>query len=151
MYCSKCGAELKEDSKFCSSCGFSLQKAIIREEKKGIVGQFIEAVKLSFIWSGRFSRRQFILILFGGILMEFLIGILLWFLGWDEDLIFKFVDLIVLIFFVVFVGAAIRRFHDIDKSGWYVLLLFIPLVGFVVFVLDLILEQGKEIGKTRWG
>lgn len=31
-------------------------------------------------------------------------------------------------------GLAVRRMHDIDKSGWWVLINFIPLVGFIIFL-----------------
>ncbi len=107
-----------------------------------IMGEFIEAVKLSFTWSGRFSRRQFILIYLGGLLMV-LILFLMRFLGWDEDLIFMFGYLGGLIFSLVFVGAMVRRLHDLDKSGWYGLLLLIPLVGFF-FLMYLIFDEGSS-------
>jgi uncharacterized membrane protein YhaH (DUF805 family) len=32
------------------------------------------------------------------------------------------------------VVAGIRRLHDMDKSGWYLLLAFIPLVNFFVLL-----------------
>lgn len=50
---------------------------------------------------------------------------------------------------IIGVGAAVRRFHDLDLSGWYVLLLVVPLVGFLTF-LYLVFKPGK-VGKTRWG
>ena len=39
------------------------------------------------------------------------------------------------------VGA--RRLHDIDKSGWFLLLWFIPLIGWIVLIVWAI-QEGKE-------
>ncbi|MCK4797995.1 MAG: tetratricopeptide repeat protein [Spirochaetes bacterium] len=156
IFCQKCGAELKEDpSNFCSYCAFSLQNATIRDEKKGIIGQFFESFKLSLNWSGRFSRRQFAIFYVGfnliNVFIAFLIGLTgfdVWVdsIGWGG-----IVGLTWVVIFVIFIySAAIRRFHDLDKSGWYVLLSFIPLVNIIVLI-DLLTEKGKEIGETRWG
>lgn len=51
---------------------------------------------------------------------------------------------------IVGVGAEIRRFHDLDLSGWYILLLIIPVANFLIF-LYLVFGPGKEVGETRWG
>ena len=39
------------------------------------------------------------------------------------------------------VGA--RRLHDTDRSGWFLLLWFIPLIGWIVLVIFAI-QEGKE-------
>ncbi|MBR3655211.1 MAG: DUF805 domain-containing protein [Elusimicrobia bacterium] len=39
----------------------------------------------------------------------------------------------ILIFFP-FLGLIVRRFHDIDFSGWWVLLAFIPILGFIALI-----------------
>jgi LPXTG-motif cell wall-anchored protein len=155
MFCQKCGAELKEDSNFCSSCGSSLQNATVREEKTGLIKHFWDLVKLSFKWSGRFSRKEFITLWLGGVLISFLIIVVVILIGFDIWLESVGLDEIViimsfLIFAIMNYSAAIRRFHDMDKSGWYVLLMFIPLVWFFVFVY-LLFEKGKDAGGTRWG
>lgn len=40
--------------------------------------------------------------------------------------------LIVLFFFLAHLSVAIRRLHDLDKSGWWVLLSFVPFIGGVI-------------------
>ena len=40
-----------------------------------------------------------------------------------------------LFLFLPSLGVSVRRLHDIGKSGWWLLLSFIPLIGTVVLVL----------------
>ena len=46
-------------------------------------------------------------------------------------------------------AVAIRRFHDIDKSGWWILVGFIPLVGFILMIY-FFTQKGTE-GDNRFG
>ena len=43
----------------------------------------------------------------------------------------------------------VRRFHDQDKSGWFVLLGFIPIVGGLIVLVFMLLEGTK--GPNRFG
>lgn len=129
-----------------------------REEKtpSSHITHMIELVKSTTKWDGRFNRRQYATVFVGVFLINIVIGFLM---GVAQDAIKPggFMDvslaMVFLAWFVVCtiigVGAAVRRFHDLDLSGWYVLLLVIPLVGFLTF-LYLVFKPGK-VGKTRWG
>ncbi|MGY6569832.1 MAG: DUF805 domain-containing protein [Salinarimonas sp.] len=44
----------------------------------------------------------------------------------------------------------IKRFHDRDKSGWWVLILFVPILGFIWAVIDLGILEGSP-GPNRFG
>ena len=46
-------------------------------------------------------------------------------------------------------AVAVRRFHDIDKSGWFILISIIPLVGWIIMLVMLV-GKGTE-GKNRFG
>jgi len=155
MYCSKCGIELKENSYFCSSCGFSLQKKDLKDENKSIIEQFIGVLKLSLKWSGRFSRRQYVTFWVGFAIFNFFIALLIILTGLDVWLdSTEWAGIVALTWMAIMAifsySAAIRRFHDLDLSGWYVLFMFIPIVYLIVFV-KLMVEKGKEAGETRWG
>ena len=41
------------------------------------------------------------------------------------------------------IAVGVRRLHDIDKSGWFLLLNFIPVIGWVI-VLYWALQEGRE-------
>ena len=47
------------------------------------------------------------------------------------------------------IAAGVRRFHDKDKSGWWILISFIPFVGSII-VLVLLIDKGTE-GSNKFG
>ena len=119
--------------------------------------QFIELVKSTTKWDGRFDRRKYVIVFFGMFLISIFIGFLM---GVASVLVEPggFMDLLLAMFWlawlfvsvIVSVGAGVRRFHDLDLSGWHFLLLLIPLINFLTF-LYLVFKSGKEVRETRWG
>lgn len=55
----------------------------------------------------------------------------------------------VLVSFVPSIAVQVRRFHDQDKSGWFVLLNFIPYVGGLIVLVFMCIEGTK--GPNRFG
>jgi len=47
------------------------------------------------------------------------------------------------------IAVSIRRMHDTDRSGWWVLLPLIPLIGFIVFLI--FAAQRGTAGNNRFG
>lgn len=47
------------------------------------------------------------------------------------------------------IAVQVRRFHDQDKSGWFVLLNFIPYVGFLIVLVFMFIEGTR--GPNRFG
>ena len=50
--------------------------------------------------------------------------------------------------FVPGLAVAIRRLHDIGKSGWYYLLVIIPIIGPIWLIILLLLKASKVITNT---
>ena len=63
------------------------------------------------------------------------------------DLVLLFSILIIANLIPVY-AVGVRRIHDSDKSGWFVLISLIPLIGLYIFVL--LLQDGSK-GKNRFG
>jgi len=53
-----------------------------------------------------------------------------------------------IILFIPAITSQIRRFHDRDKSGWFILVNMIPFIGWI-FILLMLIEKGTE-GKNRF-
>jgi uncharacterized membrane protein YhaH (DUF805 family) len=51
--------------------------------------------------------------------------------------------------FIPSLAVAVRRLHDIGKSGWYLLVLIIPLVG-IIWLLILLVREGDR-GANAYG
>jgi uncharacterized membrane protein YhaH (DUF805 family) len=97
--------------------------------------QLIESWKLVVLeryakFDGRAGRAEF----WWFVLANFLVMVVLNILG-NVSSLFN------IVYFVYAVGVlipsiavAIRRLHDTDKSGWWLLIGFVPIVGFIVLI-----------------
>lgn len=47
------------------------------------------------------------------------------------------------------ISIAVRRLHDIDKRGWWIFILLIPLLGVIIFLLFMIRDSTP--GENRFG
>jgi uncharacterized membrane protein YhaH (DUF805 family) len=46
--------------------------------------------------------------------------------------------------FVPSLAVAVRRLHDTDRSGWWLLILLIPLIGAIVFLVFMLLDSQPD-------
>lgn len=60
-----------------------------------------------------------------------------------------FTAIAALLLFLPGLGVHIRRLHDVGKSGWWVLLQFVPLIG--LLVLFYFLVKPSEKGTNKYG
>ena len=97
--------------------------------------------KKFFDFSGRASKSEY----WWFQLFQIIIYILAFIFQGDLALLFS---IVVIANLIPLYAAAVRRIHDSNKSGWFVLLSFIPIIGLYVFVL---LVQDGSKGKNRFG
>ena len=117
---------------------------------------FFEAIKIClkkyFIIKGRASRSEywFLQLLFTPLAMY--VGF------WSDPVSAGTIDppplyilstIIVILLFIPSITSQIRRFHDKDKSGWFIFINIVPLVGWLI-VLVMLLDKGTP-GKNRFG
>ncbi len=51
--------------------------------------------------------------------------------------------------FIPSITVAVRRLHDIDKSGWWYLICLVPFIGVIILIIFLV-KRGN-IGENRFG
>ncbi len=60
-----------------------------------------------------------------------------------------FMLLLTLALIIPLISVQVRRLHDINKSGWYIFIVFIPIIGAIwLFILDI---TAGDMGENMYG
>ena len=106
---------------------------------------FVESIqtcyKKFFDFSGRASKSEYWWFQLYNAIIYVLIFV------FQGDLVLLLSILIIVNLIPVY-AVGVRRIHDSDKSGWFVLISLIPLIGLYIFVL--LLQDGSK-SKNRFG
>lgn len=100
------------------------------------------------LFSGRIGSLGYLL----GNLFAYLFYLLFDYIGvyFSGNMILEWLSIVGLLFMIVFsFSLAVRRLHDLDKSGLMSLLLFIPFINLIITVY-LIFKQGSN-GNNQYG
>jgi len=132
MYCSKCGTKITIKGKFCGKCGTEIVKETHLSEPHPH-GQKINDNYWSRLFNSRINRGNYftghILVV---VIMMIMFYIVQLFAGGETESA-SIVDLLVLAFFYLYyLSLSIRRLHDLDKSGWHILGMFIPIYNVIL-------------------
>ena len=148
MFCPKCGQPVGDGAQFCANCGnpvnggakinadsigakvkkfFADMQACADDRKGPEPVDFVKAIKLFGLYAlnlkGRSSRSEY----WWGCLFSMLASLVL-------PIVPVVGGLLSLAMVVPSFTLAVRRFHDIGKSGWYYLMSLIPLAGPIIFL-----------------
>ena len=101
---------------------------------------FGQAIRLAFqnyaVFSGRSTRPAFWYFYLFTIIVAIGFSIIQGALG--DGGLGSFVGILYLIWSIALIlpnlGLAVRRLHDIDRTGWWILIAFVPLVGVIVLI-----------------
>lgn len=130
--------------------GFSETVTATEGEGPGRPMGFFEAISSCFSkyvqFSGRASRSEF----WYFILFYFLCGLVTGALEGTGSTSGSAVGLIVgLVFLLPNLAVAVRRLHDTDRSGWWLLICLVPLIGLIVLLVFYC--QRPTPGRNRFG
>lgn len=103
-------------------------------------------------FSGRSRRKEYWMYLLGVIIAAILISIVEGVVGLSGMVGGVYGPLTVIFLLAIIIpsiAVQVRRFHDQDKSGWFVLLGLIPFVGGLIVLVFMCLEGTK--GPNRFG
>ena len=116
-----------------------------------LVEWYLTALRKFAQFTGRSRRREFwsfTLVNFGVSIVLSMLGRIVGanFLGTIIGLIATVYSLVVL---VPGIAVAVRRMHDTGRSGWWLLINFIPIVGWIVYIFFAV--QDSEPGENQYG
>ena len=176
MFCSNCGEKLDEKAHFCGSCGEKRKKSIgeiqqknlKNQEENGIINQSVtekpavvtsennRSIKAKyFSTNGRLNRKEYLVRSLWVAITFLILNTVVYFIAETTkgESMMIFVSILSIIFSIIntiaSISLSIRRAHDLDKSGKYLLWQLIPLVNlYICFVL--IFKKGTD-GSNRFG
>lgn len=142
MKCPNCGREILDDSNFCEFCGKPVVRSKVNK-KKSYVMTFGQSVSTCFskyaTFSGRASRSEYwwwmLFTLIPNFCAGFIDGLI-----WGQSSVFSI--LVSLALLLPGLSVAVRRCHDTNHSGWWLLC---PLYNLVLMLIPSD-EGGNEYG-----
>lgn len=106
-------------------------------------------------FNGRAPRSEYWWFILAQFLVGLVVGFILGFIGGLLGLGTGLADgasiLITLVFILPTIAVAVRRLHDIGKSGWWYLLVFIPIIGWLLLLFWFVqpsMEEANEFGEA---
>jgi uncharacterized membrane protein YhaH (DUF805 family) len=97
-------------------------------------------------FEGRSQRKEYWMFMLGYVLAAIVLGFLVVIV---RPVGLGLLGLLGLAIIVPSIAVQVRRFHDQDKSGWFVLLGFIPYIGWLIVVVFMCIEGTS--GPNRFG
>ena len=141
VFCRGCGKEIHITAKACPQCGApqTNHQTVTSDNTGGAINQwYLGVLKKYAVFSGRARRKEYWMFTLFNILIAFLLGILETIIG-AGDILSNLYSLAVLI---PGIAVGVRRLHDTDRSGWWLLL---PIVNIVFLALE------GQSGTNRFG
>ncbi len=105
---------------------------------------YISVLKQYAEFSGRSSRKEYWMF----VLFNFIISLGISFIAQSMDMP-MLSTVYSLGIFLPSLGVGIRRLHDVNKSGWMLLISLIPLIGWI-WIIVLMATKGDE-GENQYG
>ena len=100
---------------------------------------YIKVLKQYFDFSGRARRKEYWFFVLINLLISLGLSIIDSFIGtMNADTGYGLLSgLYALAVFIPALAVAVRRLHDTSRSGWWLLILFLPLIGLIVLLVFL--------------
>ena len=110
---------------------------------------FLHVLKNYAVFRGRARRREYWMFTLFSLIFSAAAFILDYVLGFAKDGNGVISSLYSLALLVPSLAVGVRRLHDVNKSGWFMFILFVPLVG-VIWLLVLDCTEGTD-GPNEYG
>jgi len=109
------------------------------------------ALKKYAVFSGRSRRKEYWYFYLFYILFIFVLTFIDVMIGTYDEVaeIGLFAGVFILFMLIPLLAASVRRLHDTDRSGWWLLINLIPLIGVIVFTVFTL--QDSKPGENQYG
>lgn len=105
-----------------------------------MINYYISAIKRYTDFNGRASRAEYWFFVLASLIVSFAISL---FLSSNKTFADIMSSLYALFIFIPSLAISFRRLHDIGKSGWYLLLWLLPIIG-TIWIIVLLATKGQS-------
>ena len=106
---------------------------------------YLEVLNKYAVFNGRARRTEYWMFALFNLIIAFVLGIVEVILG-SPGVIGTLYTLAVII---PSIAVSVRRLHDTERSGWCVLISFVPLIGAIVLLVFMV--QDSKPGQNQYG
>ena len=111
---------------------------------------FVEALKKYAVFSGRSRRKEYWFFVLFVVIISIVLSIIDSLVGTDRSTgVGLFGTIFSLAILIPSIAVTVRRLHDIDRTGWWVLISLVPLIGWIVLLVFTV--QDSTPGTNRYG
>lgn len=112
------------------------------KQKGDEMNWYMAVLKKYAEFNGRARRKEYWMFALMNFLITILIGIVGALLGKTGGLIsVSLTSLYSLFIFIPSIAVTVRRLHDTNKSGWWILISFVPFIGALVLLIFMIIDS----------
>lgn len=112
--------------------------------------EFLSVFRKTFVFSGRSRRKEYWMFVLGITIISVILTAIETIAGLeitaDRGLLTSIFSIIILI---PSISVTVRRFHDIGRTGWWLLLSFIPVLGWIALFIFTLLDS--QSGSNTYG
>ncbi len=116
----------------------------IKQFADSAVAWYVKCIKLYVTFTGRARRAEYWMFCLTNFVIATLIGLIGFIL--NTDILSTLYGLFV---FIPNIAVAVRRLHDIGKSGWFYLVALIPIIGWIWLLI--LFCQDSQPGGNEYG
>ncbi len=111
---------------------------------------YLEVLKKYATFEGRARRKEYWIFALINVVIAIVLGIIDGVIGLAGETGFGLLGtLYSLAVLIPSLAVAVRRLHDTNRSGWWLLIIFIPLIGALVLLVFMLLDS--EPGSNQYG
>ncbi len=111
---------------------------------------YLEVLRKYAVFGGRARRKEYWMFLLFNILISIALGFVEGMFGLVTELGFGMISIVYSLLLVIpSLAVGVRRLHDTGRSGWWLLIVFVPIVGAIALLVFAV--QDSESGHNEYG
>ncbi len=114
-----------------------------------IKSSYLGTLKKYSVFSGRAQRKEYWTFILSNMVISIILSIVGKIIGGVTESLNLLYILFTFALFIPSVAVGIRRLHDTDRSGWWLLINLIPIVGVIILLVFMV--KDSQPGENQYG